>query len=266
MKQIVGSTLTSSSSDVPETNFVSTHSPSYYAELYKRDNLPGGHIIMLGPGNEDAACQALEAYPGGLQVGGGIRPENAELWMKRGAMGVIVTSYCFKDGEIVWENVEQMRSAVGKENLVLDLSCRWKETKKHNGADGVDKDGRGSYFICTDRWQKWTDFELVRENVQRLEGYCGELLVHAVDVEGKKQGIDRRLVRLLGDICSIPVTYAGGVTCLDDLEVIGDLGRDRVDATVGSALDIFGGYLEYEDCVQWQNSRAREYSSERFVK
>lgn len=243
VKQIVGSSLTSTLDELT-VNFESEHNASYFAEMYRRDGLWGGHVIMLGPGNKEEARNALQAFPGGLQVGGGIRPENAEWWIKQGASGVIVTSYCFRDGMIVWERVREMMDVVGKENLVLDLSCRWKE----------NDDSGGDYYICTNRWEKWTDFALNRENVGKLEEFCSEILVHAVDVEGKKAGIDERLVDLLGKICTLPITYAGGVQSFGDLDRVRDVGAGKVDVTIGSALDIFGGSLPYKEAVKWQRN------------
>ncbi|HOK03297.1 MAG TPA: phosphoribosylformimino-5-aminoimidazole carboxamide ribotide isomerase [Spirochaetota bacterium] len=231
VKQIVGGTL---SDNGAVENFVSDKDAAYYARLYKRDNLYGGHVIMLGPGNEEEALKALGEFPGGLQIGGGINPENAAKYLEAGASHVIVTSFVFYNGSINMDNLLMMERAVGKEKLVLDLSCRKKN---------------GTYYVVTDRWQKFTDFALTRENILELESHCSELLVHAAEVEGLKQGIDCSLVELLGDFCTLPVTYAGGVRDLDDIRKVYSLGKGRVDLTIGSSLDIFGGSLKYQDVI-----------------
>lgn len=238
MKQIVGGTLTSDS-QAPAVNFETAESAAHFAALYARDALPGGHVIMLGPGNEHQAMAALNAFPGGLHVGGGVSPQNAIRYLDAGASHVIVTSYVFRDGGIAWDRVDEMARLVGKERLVLDVSCR----KRH---------GDNNYTVCTDRWQKWTDFELTEENVGRLGDRCDQLLVHAVDVEGLQQGIDAELVHRLGQWAVCPITYAGGVRSLTDMDVARDCGRGLVDVTIGSALDIFGGSLPYADAVKWQ--------------
>lgn len=236
VKQIIGGTLNDKGAS-PATNFETDLSPAYFAEMYQRDRLPGGHVIMLGPGNEDVACLALNAFPDGMHVGGGINPENAGRYLEAGASHVIVTSYVFRGGEIVWERVEDMVNAVGKQRLVLDVSCRKRE---------------GQYYVCTDRWQKWTDFALDARNFERLGDRCDEILVHAVDVEGKKSGIDLDLVEKLASWATVPVTYAGGVRSLIDMDLAKERGRGLVDVTIGSALDIFGGNLKYEAAVEWQ--------------
>jgi len=239
VKQIVGGTLRDDSE--PSTNFVSAHPPAYYARLYRDDGLEGGHVIMLGPGNEEAATEALGAAPGWLQVGGGINADNAPLWLERGASGVIVTSYVFREGRVDLERLRQLVTAVGRERLILDLSCR-------------KRDGR--YWIVTDRWQRFTEAAVNRDTLAWLAEYCAEFLVHAVDVEGLRQGIDEELVEILAEGAEIPTTYAGGVRSLEDLERIHALGAGRIDATVGSALDLFGGTLPYRDVValdrQWR--------------
>lgn len=232
VKQIVGGSLDDSGAI---ENFVSDKGAAYYAEMYKRDNLSGGHVIMLGPGNEEETFNALKAYPGGLQVGGGINPGNAMEYIDAGASHVIVTSYVFANGKINMHNLEAMKNAVGRERLVLDLSCR-------------SKDGR--YFVVTDRWQKFTEYEINKSNIARLEEYCDELLVHAADVEGLKQGIDERLVSVLAECCSISVTYAGGVKDLSDVTKVFENGRGGIDLTIGSALDIFGGSISYSELIK----------------
>lgn len=232
VKQIVGGSLDDSGA---LENFVSDKGAAYYAELYKMDNLQGGHVIMLGPGNEDEVFSALKAYPGGFQVGGGINPGNAMEYLDAGATHVIVTSYVFAHGKINMDNLEAIKNAVGRERLVLDLSCRFKD---------------GKYFVVTDRWQKFTGYDINMENIERLEEYCAEFLVHAADVEGLKQGIDEQLVSVLAECCSIPVTYAGGVKDLSDITKVYEKGRGRIDLTIGSALDIFGGSISYRELVK----------------
>jgi phosphoribosylformimino-5-aminoimidazole carboxamide ribotide isomerase len=238
VKQIVGGTLSDTAPGGLVTNFETDLSPAHFATLYKNDGLYGGHIIMLGAdaGNQTAAIEAIHAFPQGFHVGGGITPDNAAGFLEQGASHVIVTSCIFKDGKIKWENLDAIRTAVGKQRLVLDLSCLRK---------GDD------YFIATDRWQKLTSVSISKGTLETLGAYCDEFLIHAAHVEGLRKGIDRNLVSLLGDHCPIPVTYAGGVQSLDDLDLIDALGKGRVDATVGSALDIFGGNVPYADVVAW---------------
>lgn len=233
VKQIVGMTLTENPADLVE-NFVSTEDSSYYARLFQKDNLPGGHVIMLGAGNEEQAKNALSAWPGGMQVGGGITPVNAGEYLSAGASHVIVTSYVFKDGQILWDRIRELKAAVGQNKIVLDLSCR------RRGDD---------YYVVTDRWQKWTDVRVTPETLGELGDSCAEYLVHAADVEGKASGIDEELIARLSRFSPVPVTYAGGIRSLSDIELVRQAGADRVDFTVGSALDIFGGKLAYRDIV-----------------
>ncbi|KAL6988416.1 Phosphoribosylformimino-5-aminoimidazole carboxamide ribotide isomerase [Sarracenia purpurea var. burkii] len=240
VKQIVGSTL----QDLKDggsslvTNFESDRSAAEYANLYKEDGLIGGHVIMLGADalSKSSAIRALHAYPGGLQVGGGINLDNALSYIEEGASHVIITSYVFNNGQMDLPRLKELVRVVGKQRLVLDLSCRKKE---------------GNYVIVTDRWQKFTDVCLDQKVLDFLAIYADEFLVHGVDVEGKKLGIDEELVSLLGRHSPIPVTYAGGVTVMADLERIKVAGMGRVDVTVGSALDIFGGNMAYKDVVTW---------------
>ncbi|MCI5140342.1 MAG: phosphoribosylformimino-5-aminoimidazole carboxamide ribotide isomerase [Candidatus Electrothrix sp. ATG1] len=235
VKQIVGSTLSDSDAATLQTNFSSQFSPSHYAQMYRQDNLTGGHVIMLGPGNEEAATEALKGWPGGLQIGGGITAENAELWLDRGASHVIVTPHVFHDGQLDADRLEKLCRLIGKERLVLDLSCRWRD-------DG--------YYVVTDRWQKFTDLCVSEKLLAELENSCDEFLIHAVDVEGKCMGVDERLLELLAAEVAQPITYAGGVTNIKDFERIHKAGKSRLDATVGSALDIFGGSgCTYEEVV-----------------
>ncbi|NLW48668.1 MAG: phosphoribosylformimino-5-aminoimidazole carboxamide ribotide isomerase [Firmicutes bacterium] len=234
VKQIVGGTLTDNSANLVE-NFVSEHDAGYYAELFQKDGLTGGHVIMLGPGNQEEALKALAAYPNGLQVGGGISTANAGFYLDQGASHVIVTSYVFRDGLIDYGNLRKLVQAIGKERLVLDLSCRAKD---------------GTYYVVTDRWQKFTEFEVNEANLEDLSGYCAEFLIHAADVEGKRQGIEEELVAKLGRWAPIPTTYAGGIKDLSDLDLIEELGQGKLDFTVGSALDIFGGKLAYDEVIR----------------
>ena len=242
VKQLVGGTLSDDSSRV-KTNFVSDRSASWYAELYKKDNLRGGHVIMLGPGNEAEARAALRAYPGGLQIGGGINADNAREWLDASASHIIVTSWVFRDGNVDWERLKQLSAAVGKEHLVIDLSCRHRD---------------GDYFVVTDRWQKFTEVKLSADSIAKFADWCSEFLIHAVDVEGLCRGIDQRLVSQLGEWVTIPTTYAGGASSLADLELVTRLGHGKIDLTIGSALDIFGGSgVRYKDMIKfnrrWSN-------------
>ncbi len=242
VKQIVGGSLIDFGDQASE-NFVADKDAGFYADLYKSKNLIGGHIILLNPESseyymetKEQALLALSAYPEGLQIGGGITPYNAEVFLNKGASHVIVTSYVFKDGQLHRDRLKEMLSAVGKEHLVLDLSCRKK-----------DQD----YYIVTDRWQKYTNVPLQRETMEELREYCAEFLIHAVDVEGKANGIEEELVKLLGNQCAIPSTYAGGVHCFEDLEKLKMLGKDKIDVTIGSALDLFGGKMEFEKVLKY---------------
>jgi len=240
VKQIVGGTLSGNSSDL-RTHFISERSSAWYADLYKRDDLRGGHVIMLGPGNEIAAREALAAFPGGLQVGGGITLANARSYLKAGASHVIVTSSVFRDGRLDWERLNALVTAIGKEKLVMDLSCR------RRGDD---------YFVVTNQWQKFTELKVNEQTLQTLSNYCAEYLIHAVDVEGLCRGIDRELVEKLGHWTPLPTTYAGGANSLQDLEQVTRLGQGRIDLTIGSALDIFGGTgVKYQDVVDFNRRK-----------
>lgn len=240
VKQIIGGSLVDKG-DFAEDNFVSEKNGDYYAALYRDAGLSGGHIILLNPAGspyyeEDVrqACLALAAYPGGLQIGGGMNDENAAFFLDKGASHVIVTSFVFKDGKINYDNLKKMVKVTGRERLVLDLSCRRKDR---------------AYYIVTDRWQKFTDVKLTEAVLEELSGYCDEFLIHAVDVEGKSNGIEEDIAALLGRWDGIPVTYAGGVGSMEDLRRLKELGRGRVDVTIGSALDLFGGPLRFEDVL-----------------
>ena len=242
VKQIVGGSLGDSGL---RTNFVSDRSAAWFAELYRRDGLAGGHIILLGPGNDTEARAALAAFPGGLQIGGGVNAQNARGWLEAGASHVIVTSWVFRAGRTDWERLGELVKTVGKNRLVLDLSCR--------------KRG-GNYLVVTDRWQKFTEVTITPETLKKLAGSCAEFLVHAVDVEGLCRGIDRELVEKLGQWTPIPTTYAGGANSMSDLEEVTLLGQGKIDLTIGSALDIFGGTgVKYDDVVKF-NRRQSEQS------
>lgn len=240
VKQIVGGSLSDRNGSAVE-NYVSEYDAAYYAALYKRDNLKGGHIILLNPSGTDYYIEdckqaelALKEYPLGLQIGGGITHENAASFLSMGASHVIVTSYVFQEGRINYTNLEKLVNITGKDRLVLDLSCRKKE---------------GKYYIVTDRWQKFTDVVLDEKAMERLSVYCDEFLIHGVDAEGKSSGIETELVKILGQSESIPVTYAGGVSTFKELDIIKELGNNKVDVTIGSALDLFGGTLPYQEVV-----------------
>ena len=237
VKQIVGGSLLDKG-DYAQDNFVSEKDGDFYAKLYKDAGLEGGHIILLNPAGsqyyeEDVrqACLALSAYPGGLQIGGGMTAENAAFFLEQGASHIIVTSYVFKDGKINYENLEKIVAVTGKKHLVLDLSCRKK---------GED------YYIVTDRWQKFTDVKLTQEVLREIAGYCDEYLVHGVDVEGKSGGMEEELVRLLADFTEIPITYAGGIGTMEQIQKFREISNGRMDFTIGSAIDLFGGPLPYE--------------------
>ncbi|MSU58778.1 MAG: phosphoribosylformimino-5-aminoimidazole carboxamide ribotide isomerase [Pedosphaera sp.] len=282
VKQIVGGTLDSGGL---RTNFVSDQSAAWFAELYRRDGLTGGHVIMLGPGNEAEARAALAAFPGGLQIGGGVSADNARGWLDAGASHVIVTSWVFRDGGVDEERLAQLVKLIGKERLVIDLSCRKRAQPTSSPRDeGVgrgprrgetiqdapplpgpllhpieerEKTADAEYFVVTDRWQKFTDVTLSAETLQKFSASCAEFLVHAVDVEGLCRGIDGELVKKLGEWSPIPVTYAGGANSLADLETVTKLGQGKVDLTIGSALDIFGGRgVKFAEAVAF-NRRAK---------
>ncbi len=241
VKQIIGSSLTDTDNSADE-NFISEKNADFYAHLYKNDQLKGGHIILLNPVSSpyyDAdvkqALSALKAYPDGMQIGGGITDRNAAFFLENGASHVIVTSFVFKNGVIDYDNLNALIKCIGKDKLVLDLSCRLKND---------------NYYIVTDRWQTFTDIKLDKSTLEELSQYCDEFLVHAVDVEGKSAGIDEKLLNILSEFDSIPVTYAGGVSCYNDIHTIGKLGKNKIDITIGSSLDLFGGKMEYRKVVE----------------
>lgn len=245
VKQIVGGSL-KDQGDFAKENFVSEMDAGFYANLYQQKELKGGHIILLNgkdspyyEATKKQALLALQTYPQGLQIGGGITPENAEEYLEAGAEKVIVTSYVFQDGQVNFENLEKLKKTVGKEHLVLDLSCRKKEDQ---------------YWIVTNRWQNFTQVALTAENIDLFKKYASEFLIHAVDVEGKAQGIEEQVVSILEkEMKDLSVTYAGGVRSMEDLKTLYRLGRGKIDVTVGSALDIFGGTLVFEDVVGIRN-------------
>lgn len=241
VKQIVGGSLKDAGNAADE-NFVSERDAAFYAKLYAKDKVSGGHVILLNSRDSEyyektkiQALNALSAYPGGLQAGGGITPENADEFLDAGASHVIVTSYVFKDGRLNEKNLEKMISAVGREHLVLDLSCR----KKND-----------DYYIVTDRWQNFTDMRVDKSILSELSECADEFLVHGVDVEGKAGGVEKELIKMLGDFSAIPVTYAGGVASYDDIREVRAIGSGRVDITIGSALDLFGGRLRYKRILE----------------
>ncbi|MBB1488712.1 phosphoribosylformimino-5-aminoimidazole carboxamide ribotide isomerase [Oceanospirillum sediminis] len=239
VKQIVGGSLNDQGAD---TNYVSPYDAAYYARLYQQHNLTGGHVIALGPGNKEEALKALNTWSGGLQFGGGVNHENAAEYLEAGASHVIVTSYLFENDQFSWQRLERIKQETGKERLILDLSCRRTDQ---------------GWNIATNRWQTVTELAVNERTLQELSEHCSEFLIHAADVEGLQGGIDQELVSLLGQFCTIPVTYAGGARSLDDLKQVHDLSDGRVDLTIGSALDIFGGTgVTLDECIQWNRQQS----------
>ena len=241
VKQIVGSSLEDEGNKANE-NFVSEKDADFFAEFYKEEGLRGGHVILLNKKDSSyyeetkrQAMKALKAYPGGLQVGGGITAENAKEFIDAGATHVIVTSYVFSNGVINYDHLNKLKEAVGKEHVVLDLSCR-----KHHR----------NYYVVTDRWQTFTKEQVTVELLQQLSEYCDEFLIHAADVEGKAEGVDEELIEILAQYEGNPITYAGGVGRYEDIEIIKEAGKSRLNVTIGSALDLFGGDLNYETVKQ----------------
>ena len=242
VKQIVGGSLRDEGSG-PEENFVSERSSSWYAELYRGDKLKGGHIIQLGAGNEDAAREALGAWPGGMQLGGGIDIRNAVQWLEAGASHVIVTSWLFdRDGNFLEDRLVELAKEVGRDRIVVDLSCRKRDA---------------GWTVAMNRWQTLTTMDVTIPTLETMAEWCCEYLVHAADVEGLCKGIDADLVELLGTWGGIPVTYAGGVANMNDLELVEERSGGKVDVTVGSALDIFGGSgVAYQSLLEWNHRNA----------
>lgn len=264
VKQIVGSSLRDCGNEAVE-NYVCEQDAVFFAKRYQADGIVGGHVILLNAADSDyyeatkeQAMRALRAYPGGLQVGGGITAENASAFLETGASHVIVTSYVFRDGVIDYERLNQLVKAVGKEHIALDLSCRYlKDTSQI--VYGVQEDpfallyppkGEG-YYIVTNRWQVETKERISPELLDDLSGFCDEFLIHAVDVEGKQNGIEKTLIEILGEWGKLPITYAGGVSSFADLEEIKRLGRNRIDVTIGSALNLFGGSMDYGQVLEF---------------
>ena len=240
VKQIVGGSL-KGDGDIADENFVSAHDSAWFARMFKKDGVEGAHVVLLNSkdskfyhASREEALKAIKAYPGGLQVGGGVNAMNAPSYIEAGASHVIVTSYVFKDGEILFDNLKALRYAVGADHVVLDLSARTLN---------------GDYYVVTDRWQKMTDTRLSIETLDDLADFCDEFLIHAADVEGKQGGIEENVARLLGSWGKIPVTYAGGVHSIEDITRLKEIGNSKVDVTVGSALEIFGGSLSLEDVI-----------------
>jgi len=238
VKQIVGGSLRDDNTGL-RTNFVAEKPPTWFAEQYRKDSLTGGHVIKLGPGNDLAAREALSGFAGGLQIGGGINLDNAQEWLQAGASHVIVTSWVFREGRIDFDRIKSLVDTIGREHLVLDLSCRQRD---------------GKYWVVTDRWQKFTDYEVTAEHLSELSGYCDEFLIHAADVEGLCQGVDLDLIAKLAAWSPIDCTYAGGAKSLDDLKQVCESGKGRIHLTIGSALDIFGGSIPYADVVAFNQS------------
>lgn len=241
VKQLIGGSV-ADTSDYAQENFVSCQPSDWYARLFQEKNLRNGHVILLNgkdsshyEASRQQVLNALRAYPGGLQAGGGITAENAAEYLDAGASHVIVTSYVFRDGTISYENLNRLLEAVGKKRLVLDLSCRKKD---------------GLYYIVTDRWQRYTRVCLNEDVLDMLASFCDEFLIHAVDVEGKVAGIENELVSLLGSWNRIPITYAGGIRSEEDIHTIRELGRGRIHITVGSALSLYGGGLDFDRVMQ----------------
>lgn len=237
VKQIVGGSL-SDKNNFAVDNFVSEYDGAYYGNLYKSYGLTGGHIIILNPvGSEfynadlEQAYSALSAFEGGLQIGGGINDQNAARFLDKGASHVIVTSFVFKNGVVNFDNLNRLVKSVGKSRLVLDLSCRKRD---------------GKYYVVTDRWQKFTDIEMNSQTLEMFSKYCDEFLIHAVDTEGKAKGIEPQIAQTMGEYCEVPSTYAGGISSFGDLDTLKELGRGKIDFTIGSALDIFGGNMSFE--------------------
>lgn len=255
VKQIVGSSLKDIGNQAEE-NFVSEQDAAFYANMYKEDGVVGGHIILLNAADSEyydatrqQALNALRAYPKGLQIGGGITAENASFYIEAGASHVIVTSYVFKDGKINYANLQKIVASIGKEHLVLDLSCRYLDGKTVLDEESVAREA--GYYVVTDRWQKFTTEKVSLELLDELSQYCDEFLIHAVDVEGKQNGIERTLVELLGCWGKCPMTYAGGVRSFEDLKQLDELGCHKLNVTIGSALDLFGGTLKYRDVLDF---------------
>ena len=241
VKQIVGGSL-QDQGDQAQENYVAEQDAPFFARLYQSRGIRGGHIILLNPATSpyyevtrQQAIEALKAYPGGMQIGGGIREDNAESFLDAGASHVIVTSYVFQNGQVRYDRLDRLKKAVGKEHLVLDLSCRRREN---------------SYYIVTNRWQTFTELRLIPEVLEELSGWCDEFLVHGVDVEGKASGTEEELVRMLAAWNGLPITYAGGIGSMEDLREFARISGEKLDYTIGSALDLFGGKIPYAELTE----------------
>ncbi len=239
VKQIVGASLCDEGA---RENFVSEQDAAFYANMYKEKGIKGGHVVILNKAgtpeyeiSKAQALKALEAFKGGLQVGGGITADNAAEFLDAGASHVVVTSFVFRDGMIDFHRLVRLAETVGRDKLVIDLSCRKKD---------------GKFYVVTDRWQKFTDTELNLETLKLFEKYASEYLIHAADVEGKVSGVEDDLIKMLGEYRGIPVTYAGGVRNFEDLDKVFNLGTGRVNVTIGSALDLFGGSMEFDKVLE----------------
>ena len=237
VKQIVGGTLSDDGTGLKE-NFTSDKSSADFAKLYRDHNLTGGHIIQLGPGNKEAAHAALSAWPNGMQLGGGVTIDNAASWIEAGASHVIVTSWLFSpDSKFLTNRLKQLSSEIGKDRLIVDLSCR----RTQQG-----------WTVAMNRWQTLTDLNITTDTLDQIADYCDEFLIHAADVEGMCGGVDLELVEMLGNWGKIPMTYAGGAATIKDVQQTQERSQGKVDITVGSALDIFGGTgMTLDELVQW---------------
>ena len=241
VKQIVGGSLLDEGDQAKE-NFVSEQDASFFARFYEAKGCRGGHVILLNSSESpyyeatrEQALRALHSFPGGLQIGGGITADNAEFFLQAGASHVIVTSYVFQKGVFHRDNLKKLVERVGKEHIVLDLSCRKKDD---------------TYYIVTDRWQNYTQVPLDFQTMEELADSCDEFLIHAVDVEGKASGIETNLARMLGEWRKKPITYAGGVHTYEDITQLKQLGHGQINVTIGSALDLFGGSLEFDKVLE----------------
>lgn len=254
--QIVGSTLTATAStDVAVENFISSRPSSHYARLYEAAGLSGGHVIMLGAGNDAAALEALQAWKGGMQLGGGITDMNAQYWLDAGASHVILTSWLFDGGSLDTARLARLCGLVGRQRLVVDLSCRRRPD-----------DPAGPYYVVTNRWQTFSSLQVNTATLHSLSQYCSEFLIHGVDVEGRRCGVEQSLIRLIkqaidaagGD--ELHVVYAGGVRDMADVRLVDELGGGRIDVSVGSALDIFGGDLSFDEVVAYCKEKRHRVS------
>ena len=244
VKQIVGGTLSNHDNSAVE-NHVADHPPDWFAKKYCDDGLTGGHVIKLGGGNDEAAHTALAAYPGGLQIGGGITAKNASLWLDAGASHVIVTSWLFDpNGQIDQSKLTKLVQSVGKDRIVIDLSCRRTS----------DDNAHPTWRVASNRWQTITKLQITKENLDWLSDFADEFLIHAADVEGLCGGVDQELAAELGRWGGLPMTYAGGVAAMEDIQFIDRVSQSKLDVTVGSALDLFGGEgVRYAELVDWNS-------------